>query len=165
MHETNTGKTVQMAPCNNRSSRTSSTRDIVDQFVGYWSAQDVVSTSALFSSDAYSEVHLGHAEVGMSGPILGREAITAGLYQNLAQWHYIVFDATVVAIEGDTGRVQVNFEYEHIATGLRLNGTMRMVIVVTDGQISRVDCFHDTERVSAFMRMLRAQEAEQDRMR
>ena len=47
-------------------------------------------------------------------------------------------------------------EYEHIKTGLHLSGTMRMVIVVTNGLITRVDCYHDGERISAFMRMLRA---------
>lgn len=145
-----------MPPCQNREFHVTDTRAVVERFVAFWSVQDVERTAALFADDAFSEVHFNHTEVGMSGPIRGREKITEGLYRNLAEWHYLTFDADIVAIEGNTGKVQVNFEYEHIKTRLRLSSTMRMVIVVTDGLITRVDCYHDGERVAAFMRLLRA---------
>jgi ketosteroid isomerase-like protein len=150
--------TVAMPPCQDRDFHVTDTRAVVERFVAFWSAQDVERTSSLFAEDAFSEVHFNHPEVGMAGPIHGREKITEGLYRNLAEWHYITFDAGIVAIEGDTGKVQVVFEYEHVKTHLRLSSTMRMVLVVTRGMISRVDCYHDGERIAAFMRLLRARE-------
>ncbi len=145
-----------MPPCQDRDFHVAETRTVVERFVSFWSVQDVAQTAALFAEDAYSEVHFDHPEVGMAGPIQGREKISEGLYRNLAEWHYITFDADIVSIEDDTGRVQINFEYEHIKSHLRISSTMRMVIVVADGLISRLDCYHDGERIAAFMRLLRA---------
>ena len=134
------------------------TRAVTEKLMAYWSVQDVEQVVALHAEDAVSVVHLDHPEVPMSGETLGREAIAAGLYGNLATWFYLSFVPTIMRVDGDKATVQVQFEYQHQRTGLRLASTMRWVVIVTDELVRRVDCYHDSARVAAFMRLLRAHE-------
>ena len=127
----------------------------------FWAAQDVAQTVLLLAEDADSAVYLDASAVSMSGDIKGRDVIAQGLYGNLATWHYLSFDWDIASVEADTGRVQVRFEYQHQTTALRYAGTMRMVVVVTDGFISRVECHHDGPRVAAFMQLVAEAEARQ----
>jgi ketosteroid isomerase-like protein len=135
------------------------TRDVVTAFMQFWAAQDVAETVALLAPDCYSVVYLDKAAGGMAGDKTGQEDIAEGLYNNLATWHYLQFDWTVIGVENNTGRAQVSFEYQHQKTNLRYAGSMRMIFVVTDGLISRVECHHDEPRIVAFMKMVAEAEA------
>ena len=132
------------------------TRAVLEKFIAYWSVQDVTQTVALLAEDAVSQVYFNHPEVGMAGEKRGQTEIAEGLYENQAIWVYLQFEPVIVGIDDDTGRIQIQFEYEHQKTHLRYAGTMRMVLRVRDGLISRIDCYHDGERVAAFMELLRA---------
>ena len=131
------------------------TRAVVEKFVKYWGVQDIAQTVALHADDAVSKVHFDHSEVGMSGEVCGREKIAEGLYANLAMWHYLRFEPTIMSFEGDTGRIHIDFEYQHAQTKLLFASTQRMIVVVKDGLLTRIDSYHDVEKVAAFMRMLR----------
>lgn len=132
------------------------TRELVSLFMRYWAVQDVQKSVLLMADDVLSVVHFDHSEVGMSGEIKGRDDVAKGLYANLATWFYRTFEWEIAAVAGDTCRVQVNFEYQHQKTSLRHEGTMRMIMVVADGFISRVDCHHDGPRVRAFFNLVAA---------
>jgi hypothetical protein len=138
--------------------REAATRSVVEAFVKYWGVQDIERTVELHAEDAVSRVHFNHPEVGMSGEVRGREKIAEGLYENLAQWHYLSFEPTIMSIEGDTARVHIAFEYEHAKTSTRIASTQRMVVVVKNGLLSQVDSYYDVEKVAAFMRLLRWQQ-------
>ena len=135
------------------------TRDVVTAFMALWAAQDVTETVALLTPDVVSFVYLDKSAGGMSGQKTGRDSVAEGLYGNLATWHYLQFDWTVVGVEHNTGRAQVTFEYQHQKTDLRYAGTMRMIFVVTDGMICRVECHHDEPRIVAFMKLVAEAEA------
>ncbi len=135
------------------------TRDVVMAFMQFWAAQDVAETTALLAPDCFSVVYLDESAGGMAGKKSGRVEIADGLYSNLATWHYLQFDWTVIGVEHNTGRAQVAFEYQHQKTHLRYAGTMRMIFVVTDGMISRVECHHDEPRIVSFMKLVAEAEA------
>jgi ketosteroid isomerase-like protein len=137
----------------------SGTRAIVEQFMGYWAVQDVTETVALLADDAVSVVYLDDARIAMSGEIVGRDAITEGLYGNLATWHYRTFDWAISGVDGDTARVHITFDYLHQKTEIAFAGTMRMVITVHDDQIVRVECFNDGPRATAYMTLIAEREA------
>jgi ketosteroid isomerase-like protein len=130
------------------------TRTLVDRFLTLWAAQDVVETVALFALDAVSYVHLDEDNIPASGPKRGREEISEALYGNLAIWHVRVFKPTSIVIEGSIGRVQVDFEYEHLIEREVFASTMRIIVTVCDDLISHIEFFHDGPRVTAFMKLL-----------
>jgi ketosteroid isomerase-like protein len=137
-----------------RPSPLAATKTLVERFLTLWATQDVPETMVLFAEDAVSYVHLDEANIAASGPKCGHEEISAALYGNLAVWHTRVFKPTSVVIEGHIGRVQVDFEYEHLEEREVFASTMRIVITVRDELISHIEFFHDGPRVAAFMKLL-----------
>jgi ketosteroid isomerase-like protein len=136
------------------------THDVVATFLQFWEVQDVAETVALLTPDIYSVVYLDLSAGGMSGEKIGRDAVAEGLYNNLATWHYLKFDWKIIGVAHNTVRAQVDFEYLHQKTKLSYAGSMRMVFVVTDGMISRVECHHDGPRIVAFMKLVAEREAQ-----
>jgi ketosteroid isomerase-like protein len=128
--------------------------------MSFWAVQDVTETVALLAEDARSIVHMDDKRISMSGEVVGRDAIAEGLYGNLATWHYISFDWAIANVDADTAHVRIVFDYQHQKTGLRLSGTMRMVVTVHDGEIVRVECRHDGPLAAAFLKIVAEREAE-----
>ncbi len=148
-----------------RAARDAETRAVVEAMLTFWAVQDVAQTVAVMADDIVSIVHLDEQARGMSGVRLGRDAVAEGLYGNLATWHYLSFLWQIVKVEAATATVQIAFEYEHQKTGLRHAGTMRKIIQVSNGEVCRVEVYHDTRSVEAYMDLVRAREAEIDAAR
>jgi ketosteroid isomerase-like protein len=138
------------------------TQAVAENFCRYWAVQDVEQTVALLSENVISVVHLDDSARGMSGVRAGRDAIAEGLYGNLATWHYLKFAWKLTGVKGETARVHIAFDYMHQRTGLRHEGTMRKVLTVLGGSITRIEVHHDAPAIAAYMQLVRAREAELD---
>jgi ketosteroid isomerase-like protein len=135
-----------------------STRAVAETFMKYWAVQDVTETVSMLADDAVSIVYIDEKRISMSGKIVGRDAIAEGLYGNLSTWHYRAFNWSIANVDGDTARVHITFDYLHQKTNLPYSGTMRMVLTVRDGAITRVECHHDDARAAAFFKLLSERE-------
>ena len=77
------------------------------------------------------------------------------LYSILEEFDYLSYAPTMVGVRGAVVRAHVRFKYQHRRTGGILEGTRRLVFRVRDGQIVRIDGYHDAHLVEAFMRLTR----------
>jgi ketosteroid isomerase-like protein len=128
-------------------------RAVVNSFFTYWTVQDVEMALSLASEDVVYMLHISGAALPHGGETRGRDNCRDALYNVLAQFDYLRYEPTIVSADGDVVRAQVHFAYRHRATGEILSGSKRMVFTVKNGQIVRVDGYHDAAMVEAFMRL------------
>jgi len=130
-----------------------STRRTVELFLRYWSAQDVPMSMTTTAEDVVYTLHVNDTSVPFAGSQRGHEAVSAALYQILADWDLVDYDPEILGIEGDTARVRCDFRYRHRRSGNELKGSFRLVMKVRDGLIVAADEYQDAALLEAFIRM------------
>ncbi len=137
-------------------------KSVVASFFACWSVQDLEMAVAHGHPDLVYTIHNGQDASPLAGIYRGAEACRDLGYAMLAVFDYLTYEPTIVGVEGDIVRAQVNFRYRHRATGNIIEGTRRLVFEIKDGLIYRLDSFEDTLRLEAFMRMSREVPQPQD---
>lgn len=137
-------------------------RAVAAEVYNLWRAQDVESTFAYVAEDVVYALHFDEDLAPFAGVSHGREAMMAAFYAMIAEFDYLQYDPAIVGAEGDVVRVQIQFRFHHRRTGANLEGSMRSVMTVTDGQIVRCEEFLDRGLVESFMRLTRQREAAND---
>ena len=98
-------------------------------------------------------LYISETALPYGGETRGKANIRNVLYAILAEFDYLMYEPTIVAVDGDVVRAQVQFIYHHRLTGENLSGSKRLVFTVRDGLIVRIEEFHDAGMVEAFMRL------------
>jgi ketosteroid isomerase-like protein len=132
---------------------------VVASFFASWEAQDVELTSMHFHEDIIYELHSVTRELPYAGVTRGREACRDIMFTILKDFDYLKYEARINRVEGEVVRTHVSFIYRHRESGEVLEGTRRLVFVVRDGFIVRLERFHDDECVDAFIRLTRQRAA------
>jgi ketosteroid isomerase-like protein len=130
-----------------------SSRATVASYLACWSVQDVDMALQHFDDDIVCTLYVSEAALSFGGETRGKANVRNVLYGLLAQFDYLKHEPTIVAVEGDVVRVQVQFVYHHRDTGGNLAGSKRLVFTVKNDLIVRVEEFHDAAMVEAFMRL------------
>lgn len=134
-------------------------REIATEVYNLWRVQDVESTFAYVAEDVVYALHFDEDLAPFAGVSHGREAMMGAFYKMIEEFDYLKYEPTIVGVEGDVVRVQVQFRFHHRRTGADLEGSMRSVMTVTGGQIVRCEEYLDRGLVEAFMRLTRHREA------
>jgi len=130
-------------------------RSVVASFLACWSVQDLEMAVAHTHPDIVYTIHNGRDASPLAGAYCGPEACRDLGYAMLAEFDYLTYEPTIVAVEGNIVRAQVNFRYRHRTTGNIIEGSRRLVFEIRDELIYRLDSYEDTLRLEAFMRMSR----------
>lgn len=126
---------------------------VVKKFAIYWGAQDVDRSMTLLADDAVWNLNISETTLPFAGETRGRENVKAAFFTILKDWDYLYFEPTFISAIGEIVRTHVDFRYRHRHSGLDLAGRYRVVFTVVDGEITRIDEFHDAAMVEAFMRL------------
>lgn len=128
-------------------------RDVVASFLACWSTQDVEMAIQHAHEDVIYALYISQTAIPWGGETRGKAQCRDVLYSILAEFDYLRYEPTIVAIDGDVVRAQVRFVYRHRRTAADLSGSKRLVFTVKDGFIVRVEEYHDAAMVEAFMRL------------
>ena len=128
-------------------------RDVVEELVRFWSVQDVESSVALMRDDCVWVLNISETALPFGGETCGKDKIAEGFYAILADWDYISYVPTILAIKDGKARLQVQHVYRFRRTGEDLAGSFRINIEVVDGLVSRIEEYHDAAMVETFMRL------------
>lgn len=121
------------------------------------SLEDIQAASSFFAIDADFAVLTPAGAWPFSGKCHGREAIKKRLENVLADFSVERFAAPpILAGDGDL-KVQIDFIFRHRASGQVIDGVMRVVARIENGHISRWHEYQDSDRVEAFMRLVRSE--------
>lgn len=128
------------------------TRDIIEEILAMWCAQDVERTIACLSEDAVYQLYISEDALPYGGQTRGRDAIRTMFFTMLADWDYLDTTVTNMTIQGSSAHAQVTFLYRHRKSGGMFDGSLRFVFAVEDGFVSRIDEYHDQARFEAFLK-------------
>lgn len=134
-------------------------RDIVEEVLRRWAAQDVESAFEFIADDVVYVLNIDEDLAPFAGITHGREAMMAAFYAMIEQYDYLKWEQVIVGAEGDVVRIQTQFRFHHRRTGTDLEGSMRTVITMRDGMMVRCEEFLDRGMVEAFMRLAKQREA------
>lgn len=128
-------------------------RAVVESMLAYWRVQDVEMAMAFAAEDIVYTLFISETALPFAGETRGKANLRNVLYTVLADFDYLQYEPTIVAVEDDIVRVQVRFTYHHRPSGGNLAGSKRLVMRIENGLIARIDEFHDARMVESFMRL------------
>jgi ketosteroid isomerase-like protein len=145
---------------------TTEAQRVVTDLWAAWLARDKAGMLALCSADITYAIHIPqHTLPAGGGHTTGRAALSDRLQSLLDQFDVLFFRPKLLSVRGPVVRAQVHFHYRHAFTGEDIEGSMRQLFVVRDGQVISYDELHDVDRFSAFMRHASAVAARRARRR
>lgn len=119
-----------------------------------YSLGDLPAAAAYFAEDAVYAIYIDKAILPFGGEVVGRSPMLR-LWQDLLVPFELVHHAPRnISCDEDIVRCQVNFAFRHRASGEVIDGVLRIVAQVKDGQIVRYREYHDQDRLRAFMRLV-----------
>jgi ketosteroid isomerase-like protein len=86
----------------------------------------------------------------------GRNAMRATMGSIWAHFIVRLFTPGGIGMVGNLARAQVRFHYRHRVSGHEFEGTLRHEVVIEHAQITCIREYQDTERIHAFMQLVRA---------
>ena len=140
----------------NRSPDSSRHRALVQSVLDYWRVQDVERTLSALSEDILYQLYTFHDARPSLQLLTGKDAVRTMMFEVLAQFDYLRYEPTVLDVSSGVARVQIQFDLRHRTTGERLIGSKRQFYVIGDHVITRINEFHDTALVSAFLRFIQS---------
>jgi ketosteroid isomerase-like protein len=108
----------------------------------------------MLTDDIAYALYLDEAVVTFAGETHGKASFRERLAQMHQAFEYVLFRPLGVRVSGDVAHCQVEFMYRHRATQEMLSGRFRLVMTVAGERLSRIEEYHDAERVRAFMRLV-----------
>ena len=139
-----------------RSPDSSRHRALVQSVLDYWRVQDVERTLSALSEDILYQLYTFHDARPSLQLLTGKDAVRTMMFEVLAQFDYLRYEPTVLDVSSGVARVQIQFDLRHRTTGERLIGSKRQFYVIGDHVITRINEFHDTALVSAFLRFIQS---------
>lgn len=125
-----------------------------------WAEGDLPNLLSWFKADIVWALHLPREVVPYGGDNCGRAAVADALAAVSEQFETVSYQPILLSQDGAVVRGQVRYCYRHRVTGEVLEGVSRHVCTITDGLVSRIEEFHDVDRVRAFMQLVAVRGAE-----
>ncbi|WP_439543404.1 nuclear transport factor 2 family protein [Hyphomicrobium sp.] len=108
----------------------------------------------MLTDDIVYALYLDEAVVTFAGETQGKAAFRERIAQMHQAFEYVLYRPLGVHVLGDVVHGQVEFMYRHRVTQEMLTGRFRLVVTVAGERLSRIEEYHDAERVKAFMRLV-----------
>ncbi len=137
-------------------------REVVEEVLRLWAAQDVESTFVHVAEDVVYALYFDEALAPYAGVTYGKEGMKAAFYAMIEEFDYLKYEPVILGAEKDVVRVQTQFRFHHRRAGSTLEGSMRTILTVRDGLIVRCEEYLDRGLVESFMRLARQREAAKD---
>ena len=115
---------------------------------------DLPAAAAFFAEDAVYAIYVDKDILPFAGEVVGISPILRLWQDLLVPFELVQHAPRNIACDEDIVRCQVNFAFRHRASGEVIDGILRIVAQVQDGQIVRYREYHDQERLRAFMRLV-----------
>lgn len=131
-------------------------RVLIEMSLQYWRAQDVESMLSTYADDIIYNVYTFQEAAPRFAEFSEKEAVRAVLYDILAEFDYLYYASNLIELRDGVARVQSQFVLRHRASGESLSGSKRQRIHVANGEIVRIDEYHDVAMVDAFMRLTKS---------
>lgn len=119
-----------------------------------YSLGDLPATIAFFAEDAVYAIYIDRENLPFAGEVVGRTDILQIWQELLLPFELVRHVPRNISCDDDIVRCQVEFAFRHRASGEVIDGVLRIVAQVKDGQIVRYREYHDQERLRAFMRLV-----------
>ena len=135
--------------------------DIVQRYWDAWSIRDTTTALACLADNVELTVHIPQDTLPFGGLTVGRAAVSDRMQSSIEQFERLYYIATIIAVDARSVRGQISFRVRHRMTGEIIDGIARQVFEVKNGLITRIEEYHDTERLKAFMRLVSSTAADQ----
>lgn len=119
-----------------------------------YSLGDLPAAAAYFAEDAVYAIYVDKDILPFAGEVVGRSPILKLWQDLLVPFELVQHVPRNISCDEDIVRCQVNFGFRHRASGEVIDGVLRIVAQVKDGQIVRYREYHDQDRLRAFMRLV-----------
>jgi ketosteroid isomerase-like protein len=129
-------------------------RTIVEALYASWAAKDLTAVLDCCTDDIVFALHIPTDVAPFAGESCGKGALAPRLKQILDAFEFLDYRPLLItAIDGDF-HAQIHYHYRHKATGHEIDGTMRHIGRLAGDKLARLDEYHDTPRVRAFLELL-----------
>ncbi|OYW55352.1 MAG: hypothetical protein B7Y80_13700 [Hyphomicrobium sp. 32-62-53] len=115
---------------------------------------DLPAAAAYFAEDVIYAIYIDKDVLPFGGEVIGRAAILKVWQDIRLQFENLEYAPRIVSCDDDIVRCQINFAFRHRTSGEVIDGVLRIVAQVANGQIVRYREYHDQERLRAFMRLV-----------
>lgn len=125
---------------------------LVDAFYAAWRALDPPAALAYCTDDVHIVFHFGPMLL-FSGECRGKEAALRQLTEAGKGWEYLELKQFYNSVEPGLVRCTCPFVFRHTRSRAILEGTLRHVFTLRDGQIAKFEAFLDVALLNSFLRM------------
>ena len=114
----------------------------------------------MITDDITYALYVDQDVLPFAGETQGKAAFRERIAQMQYSFEYVLYRPLGVRAVGYVAHTQVEFMYRHRASQEILSGRFRLVLTVRGDLISRIEEYHDAERVKAFIRLVGGVEPE-----
>jgi ketosteroid isomerase-like protein len=132
------------------------TGSVVRACYAAWSASDIAALLTQFHENGRYVLHVPTDILPFGGEHIGQSAVAACMQAMLNTFSFQAFAVDWVTIDHETARAQVVFYLDHTESGQHFDGRLRHVWQLDGGKVIRLDEYHDTARLGAFLQMVRS---------
>ncbi|MEQ1647761.1 MAG: nuclear transport factor 2 family protein [Hyphomicrobiaceae bacterium] len=126
---------------------------LVDAFYAAWRARDIETSMYYFADDVHIVFHFGNSVI-FSGESRGKAAAREKLEKSGDGWQFVELKQTYNHVEPNLVRCRCPFVIRHVRSGATLEGTLRHIFSLRDGQIAKFEAFIDVAMLKTFMRLI-----------
>lgn len=130
---------------------------ILEATIVAMSLEDMESAVAYFNEKTNFEIRMPAGLLPRGGRFIGRAAFAKRLSNITRDFSFDRFQPRTILPDGDGLRTMIDYKFQHRKTGQAIEGTMRLLVGVTGGQIVRWHELHDSDKVEAFIRLVNSQ--------
>jgi ketosteroid isomerase-like protein len=128
--------------------------ELIQTLLSAWRTQDVDRMGNSIADDVVYELYGSRHGILASQIIEGKVSFRAHALKTLAHFDYLKYNPTVLGINNDVARIQVEYVLHHWASGHELAATKRLVIKLLGHRISRIEAYYDRALVQAFVNLI-----------
>jgi len=133
--------------------RSTTDLEAVEAVLTYWAVQDVEMTVSLFAEDIVYQLYVSRSAKPYGIERTGKEAVKGMLYDLLAEFDYLTYEADILEVSRGVARIQQRYVLRHRSSGEELAGSKRFVCTLQNGLFTRIHEYHDAALVEAFMKL------------
>jgi ketosteroid isomerase-like protein len=124
---------------------------IVEGIYAAWKARDLPKTLTFLADDMVYDLHIPPELMPGAGETKGKDAVAA-LFQGLLDtYDFLSYEPGPVEADGPIAKAEVHFRYRQKVTGDVIESRMRHVWFTDNGQVKRLDEWHDLLAVRDFL--------------
>jgi ketosteroid isomerase-like protein len=127
---------------------------VLDGVTRAYALGDLQATAAYFADNAVYAIYVDADVLPFAREVVGRSEILRVWQEVREHFELLTYEPRNVTCEDDIVRYQIKYAFRHRASGEAIDGVMRIVGQITNGQFVRYREYHDQERLRAFMRLV-----------